>query len=82
MIETPDNQPSAPTSEELLTSAFERLPTAKKMELMWEFLYLLNQDFGKLNDPVLSRETDFVDGVFCNIDTRLEEIKAIYGQQG
>jgi hypothetical protein len=73
------NNPSTPTSDELLIAGFKRLSTAKKMELIWDFVYELNEDFSKLNDPVLSREMDFLDGVLCNVDTRIEEIEKIYG---
>jgi hypothetical protein len=79
MTNTPENNPSTLTSEELLIAGFKRLSTAKKLELIWDFVYELNEDFNKLNDPVLSREMDFLDGVLSNVDTRIEEIEKIYG---
>jgi hypothetical protein len=79
--ETPDNSPGVPTSDDLLIAAFEKMSSSKKLELMWDFVYSLNQDFSKLNDPVLTREMDVLDGILSNVETRLEEIEAIYGKQ-
>lgn len=46
MSETPGqyNKDDTPTSDDLLLSAFERMPTTKKLELMWDFVYALNTD--------------------------------------
>jgi hypothetical protein len=68
-----------PTSEDLITTSFERLPTAKKMEVFWDIVSSLDQDLKRFSDPVLDRETDILDGICCNIEQRLEEIKAVYG---
>ena len=76
MSEGTSNQSSS--SEELLAT-FEQLPTAKKMELLWDVVSLVSQDLSRFKDPVLERETDIRDGICCNIDQRLEEIAAIYG---
>jgi hypothetical protein len=73
-----ENANSPSIGEELLTT-FEQLPTAKKMELLWDVVSLVSQDLSRFKDPVLERETDILDGICCNIDQRLEEIKAIYG---
>ena len=83
MNETPEKQPSAPTSEELLTSAFERLSSERKVEVFGELIYLLYEDLStKFNDPVLINNADLLDTLHSNISSRLEEIAAIYGQQG
>jgi hypothetical protein len=66
-------------AEDLITSAFEQLPRQKKVEVIQELAYILSQDLGHLNDPVLDRETDILCGLSDNIEQRLEEIKAIYG---
>ncbi len=68
-----------PTSEDLISTAFERLPTAKKMEVFWDIVSSLDQDLKRFSDPVLERETDILDAICCNIEQRLEEIKAVYG---
>lgn len=52
------------------------------MELFADFIYALNEDFSKLNDPVLTREMDVLDGIYSNIESRLEEIAALYGLEG
>jgi hypothetical protein len=49
------------------------------MELFWDIVSSLDQDLKRFNDPVLIRETDILDAICCNIDSRLEEIRAIYG---
>ena len=77
-----ENNADNPTSEDLMIATFERMPTAKKMELFADFIYALNEDFSKLNDPVLTREMDVLDGIYSNIESRLEEIAAIYGLEG
>jgi len=82
MIETPDNQPSTPSSEELLAASFERLSSERKVEVFGELVYLLYEDLSKFNDPVLTNNADLLDTLHSNISSRLEEIAAIYGQQG
>ena len=82
MTNTPENQPSAPTSEELLASAFERLLTSRKVEVFGELVYLLYEDLSKFNDPVLTDNADLLDTLHSNISSRLEEIEKIYGTQG
>jgi len=78
---TPDNQPSAPSSEKLLTSAFERLSSERKVEVFGELIYLLYEDLStKFNDPVLTDNADLLDTLHSNISSRLEEIEKIYGQ--
>ncbi len=81
MSETPDNQPSAPSSEKLLTSAFERLSSERKVEVFGELIYLLYEDLSKFNDPVLTDNADLLDTLHSNISSRLEEIEKIYGTQ-
>ena len=83
MSETPDNNQGAPSSEELLASAFERLSSERKVEVFGELIYLLYEDLStKFNDPVLTDSADLLDTLHSNISSRLEEIAAIYGQQG
>lgn len=81
MNETPDNSPGVPTSDDQLIAAFEKMSSTKKLELMWDLVYSLNQDFEKLNDPVLTREMGILDAILSNVETRLEEIEKIYGKQ-
>lgn len=83
MTETPDSNPNAPTttSENLMIAAFSRMPTVKKMEILADFIYSLNEDFRKLNDPVLIREMDVLNGICSNVESRIEELTAIYGMQ-
>ncbi len=76
-----ENNANNPTSEDLMIAAFSQMPTIKKMEILADFIYELNQDFEKLNDPVLKREMDILDGIYSNVESRLEEIAAIYGTQ-
>ena len=70
---------NTPNPEDLLAAAFQRLSSAKKVEVFGELVYLLYEDLSKFNDPVLTRETDILDGISSNIESRLEEIKAVYG---
>ncbi len=76
-----ENNENNPSSEDLMIAAFSQMPTVKKMEILADFIYELNQDFEKLNDPVLRREMDVLDGIYSNVESRLEEIAAIYGVQ-
>jgi hypothetical protein len=72
-------QTDIPTNADLITSAFEGLSTAEKMEVFWNIVSSLDQDLKRFNDPVLGRELDILDGITSNIDGRLEEIAAIHG---
>jgi hypothetical protein len=76
-----ENNENNPSSEDLMIAAFSQMPTVKKLEILADFIYELNQDFEKLNDPVLRREMDVLDGIYSNVESRLEEIAAIYGVQ-
>ncbi len=76
-----ENNENNPSSEDLMIAAFSQMPTVKKLEILADFIYELNQDFEKLNDPVLRREMDVLDGIYSNVESRLEEIAAIYGPQ-
>ena len=62
-----------------LLAAFEHLPTAKKVDLFEEAMCLMTDALSRLDDPVLDRELDILDGIHSNIRGRLDEIKAIYG---
>lgn len=75
MIENYDySTPSHP-----LAVAFEQLPTREKLSVFEEAMCLLSDALGKLNDPVLDRELDILDGIHSNIRGRVDEIAAIYG---
>ncbi len=66
-------------TDEQFLATFEKLPTTQKMEAFWDLVTALSADLSRFNDPVLTRETDILDAICSNIDSRLEEIKAIYG---
>jgi hypothetical protein len=81
MTENNAGEPSTHTSEGLLLAGFERLPTAKKVSVFEDIIYALNEDLRRFNDPVLVHNLDILDGICCNIEQRLEEIKEIYGME-
>ena len=76
MIDTPDH---TPTREKLVTTAFERLPTAKKLEVFEDILGILTEDLSRLNDPNLEDQTGTLGDIFFNITMRIDEIATVYG---
>lgn len=70
---------NTPASEELLIAGFERLSIAKQVEVFGDFIGVLNDTLGKLNDHDLSHHCDLFYSLYENISLRLDEVATIYG---
>lgn len=65
------------SKKENLTSLFESMPVTEKVDVLEDLISLLSTDLP--DDPVLNNQTDLLDSICCNIVSRIDEIKAVYG---